>query len=103
MHPCPASVRRSCARPILCSPKLVEEVKSCELRHETVRKGCEQRSDLGFGWYTEGEMDQEVPLWRPAGLLCKRVRGFSDSFMTAFSEVDHSFSETGLGFYRVSG
>ncbi len=24
MHPCPASVRRSCARPILYSPKLVE-------------------------------------------------------------------------------
>ena len=43
-------------------------------------KGYEQRSDRGFGWYTEGEIDRKAPLWRPEGLRCERVRGFSDSF-----------------------
>src|SRR5215203_1581799 len=42
-------------------------------------KGYEQCSDRGFGWYTEGEMDLEDPLCRPAGLRYKCVRGFSDS------------------------
>jgi hypothetical protein len=43
-------------------------------------KGFEQRSDRGFGWYAQGEIDRKAPLWRPAGLRCERVRGFSDSF-----------------------
>src|SRR5215207_8238289 len=50
-----------------------------EVRGETVRKGYEQRSDRGFGWFKEGEMDGKAPLWRPAGLRCKCLRGFSDS------------------------
>src|SRR5215208_2549563 len=50
-----------------------------ELPRETVRKGYEQCSARGFGWYTEGEMDLEAPLCRPAGLRYKCVRGFSDS------------------------
>jgi hypothetical protein len=49
-------------------------------RGETVRKGCEQRSDRGFGWYTKGQMDRIVPLWRLAGLRCKgRPRLFGQS------------------------
>src|SRR5215211_8402032 len=48
-------------------------------RGETVRKGYEQRSDRGFGWFKEGEMDGKAPLWRPAGLRCKCLRCFSDS------------------------
>ena len=50
-------------------------------------KGYEQRSDHEFGWYTEGEMDRKVALWRPTGLRRKGARDFSDSFFTAFSEV----------------
>src|SRR5215204_6738696 len=46
---------------------------------ETVRKGYEQRSARGFGWYTEDEMDRKAPLCRPIGLRYKCVRGFSDS------------------------
>jgi hypothetical protein len=43
-------------------------------------KGYEQRSKRDFGWYTQGEMDRNAPLWQPAGLRCRRLRGFSDSF-----------------------
>ena len=43
-------------------------------------KRYEQPSEHGFGRHTEGEMDRKAALWRPAGLRCKRLRGFSDSF-----------------------
>jgi hypothetical protein len=34
-------------------------------------KGYEQRSKRGFGWFTEGEMDRNAPLWLLAGLRCR--------------------------------
>ena len=47
-------------------------------------KGYEQRSSRAFGHYTEGDMDRMASLWRPAGLSCRHVRGFSDSFRRRF-------------------
>jgi hypothetical protein len=41
-------------------------------------KEYEQRSERGFGWYTEDEMDRKAPLWRPAGLRCERVRRYQE-------------------------
>jgi hypothetical protein len=56
--------------PLSHSPNILERLSE---------KGYDQRSEREFGWYTEGEMDRKAPLWRPAGLRCKRLRGFSDS------------------------
>ncbi len=50
-----------------------------ELPRETVRKGYEQRSERGFGRYTEHKMDRKAPPWRPVRLRWERLRDFSDS------------------------
>jgi hypothetical protein len=63
-------------------PALIHEVPS-----ETVRKGFEQRSEPGFGRYTGYEEGREAPSRGAAGLRSRRARGFSDSFVGAFSEV----------------
>jgi hypothetical protein len=66
------------------SPECVERLSE---------KGYEQRSDREFGWYTDDEMDRKAPLWRPAELGCKRLRGFSDSLGSMeFSEVQMQHS-----------
>ncbi len=46
-------------------------------------KGYEQRSDRGFGRCTEAKMERKAPPWRPTGLRCRCVQGFSDSFSSA--------------------
>jgi len=63
--------------------------RASELRRtlppETVRKGV--RATLrAWMWpgYTEGQMERKAPVWLPAGLRCKCVRGFSDSFSKTF-------------------
>jgi hypothetical protein len=43
-------------------------------------KGYEQRSDRGFGPYTEAKISREGASQQPVGLSCERVRDFSDSF-----------------------
>jgi hypothetical protein len=45
----------------------------------TVRKGCEQRSERGFGRYTEHKIDPKLLLGGPVRLRWKRLRDFSDS------------------------
>ena len=53
-------------------------------------KGCGRRSERGFDWRTEGEMDRKAPLWRPTRLRCKHLRGFSDSLKVKFTRNAHS-------------
>jgi hypothetical protein len=50
---------------------------------ETVRKGYEQRSERGFGRYTERKMDRKATPWRPLRLRWERLRDFSDSLSAA--------------------
>jgi hypothetical protein len=53
---------------------------------ETVRKGYEQRSERGFGRYTEAKRGRRATFRCPVRLRCRRVRAFSDSFSTSFGE-----------------
>jgi hypothetical protein len=49
----------------------------------TVRKGYEQRSDHGFGRYTEAKMGRNVAFRWPVMLRCRRLRDFSDNFTSS--------------------
>ncbi len=59
---------------------------SQNLPSETVRKGCEQRSEREFGRYMEGEIGRKVPSRWSIGLRHELVRGFSDSFSPTLGE-----------------
>jgi hypothetical protein len=48
---------------------------------KSYEKGYKQHSDGEFGWCTDGEMDQNILLWRPTGLRCRLLQGFSDSLI----------------------
>src|SRR5215217_379196 len=62
------------------SPKLDFRLKLSE-------KGCEQRSERGFGRYRGAETGRTVPLRCPGRPRLTHLRDFSDSFLTEFSEV----------------
>src|SRR5215218_8425632 len=62
------------------SPKLDFRLKLSE-------KGCEQRSERGFGRYRGAETGRTVPLRCPGRPRLTHLRDFSDSFITEFSEV----------------
>ena len=53
-------------------------------------KGYEHRSSRDLGRYKEGEMDRKAPLRPLAGLRCRRVRGFSDSFRRGILRSPHT-------------
>jgi len=53
---------------------------------ETVRKGCEQRSDREFGWYTQSEMSRKGLFRQSVELRRRFVRDFSDSFSRQLGE-----------------
>ena len=57
-----------------------------ELPRETVRKGCEQRSEREFGHYTEHKMAQEATPMRPLRLRWERLQDFSDSLSRILGE-----------------
>ena len=64
---------------------------------ETVRKGYEQRSERGFGRYTEHKMDRKAPPCWPVRLRWKRLRDFSDSLSETVRKIaegllDEAFS-----------
>src|SRR5215211_4690508 len=66
-------------------------------------KGCEQRSERGFGRYRGAKTGRTVPLRCPGRPRLTHLRDFSDSFITkfafwAFSEVRKKVSNiTHLG------
>ncbi len=49
-------------------------------------KGSERGLEGGFGCYEEAEMGRKEPSQRSLGPRRGRFRGFSDSFMTEFSQ-----------------
>jgi hypothetical protein len=49
-------------------------------------KGCEQRSDRGFGRCTEAKMERKALSLAAHKVLLQATRDFSDSFSTSFGE-----------------
>jgi hypothetical protein len=56
-------------------------------------KGSERDLEGGFGRYAEAEMAPKVPSRQSVGLRHGCFQGFSDSFLTDFSEVGQESSK----------